>query len=60
VLTTKPTKPIPRTILTVEEGAKLIALMEKASKDMRLTKDLRLEATQGVLVLRRIQARKTH
>jgi hypothetical protein len=47
---------MPRLNLTVEERARLIAAMEKASRDMRLTKTLRVEATQGGLDLCRMRS----
>ena len=53
-------KPMPRLNLTVPERAKMIAAMDKGSKDQRLTKELRIESAQMATQLRRIQARRVN
>jgi hypothetical protein len=55
---TKPIQIMPRLNLTVEERAALIAALDMASKDQRLSPETRVERASQAMQMRRIQARR--
>jgi hypothetical protein len=55
---TKPIQIMPRPNLTIEERARLIVAVEKASKDARLSPETRVERARLAKQLRTIQARR--
>ena len=52
--------PMPRLNLTVEERARLIAALDKGSKDQRPAPETRIERARMAMQIRHIQARRVN